>query len=384
MVHFRAGSQVWRLIMLLSFTGEFPYQSLSLLGKERVYKALVHKLITPQTFRNSQTGMEFTCRLLTVSGKGPNKTIRFYKGALPILEWLGPNVYRHYMDAFWNHRFPGDVAHRERNHRVAEAAAVCMRSGMEARPYRLPKLQNLKICQTVPAAPCLYLGKDIKKVGDTEMNKTMFTRMIGALFTPGSCYAVYNTRDAAMKWNGMGEFKSLHSLTELARLNAGTHRIDSAVLLGESEEIALRTLLESDKSRRLEFRFDSIYRHIHFIPMDEAGIRQLRLITVPEWKEKLLDLLFESKARSYDRGLFEYDACMNDTYILSHLDGDIARLLRFREAIAGQSGQFEVLGFPHQTHFLKAYLGQAAAVKTISLEAVEEGIEMERRNLFDG
>lgn len=384
MVHFRPGSQAWQLIMLLSFVGEFPYQSLSLLGSERVYRALIHKLTTPQTFRHSQTGMEFTCRLLTVSGKGSDKTIRLYKGALPILEWLGPDVYRNYMDAFWNHRFPGDASHSERNHRVAEAAAVCMRSGMEARPYRLPKLQNLKICQTVPAEPSLYLAKDIKKVGDTEMNKTMFTRMVGALFAPGSCYAVYNTRNAAMKWSGMGEFKALHSLTELARLNAGTGRIDSAVLLGESEEIALRTLLESDKSRRLEFRFDSIYRHIHFIPMEEAGIRQLRLITVPDWKAQLLELLFEPDVLSFDRGLFEYDACVNGAYVLSHLDGDIARLIRFRESIAGRAGRFEVLGFPHQTHFLKEYLGQAAAVKTISMDAVEEGLEIEGRNLFEG
>lgn len=384
MVHFRPGSQAWQLITLLSFAGEFPYQSLSLLGSERVFRALVHKLTTPQTFRNSQTGTEFTCRLLTVSGKGSGKTIRLYKDALPILEWLGPDVYRHYMDAFWNHRFPGDVSHRERNHRVAEAAAVCMRSGMEARPYLLPKLQNLKICQTVLAKPSLYLAKDIKKVGDTEMNKTMFTRMVGALFAPGSCYAVYNTRNAAMKWSGMGEFKALHSLIELARLNAGIGRIDSAVLLGGSEEIALRTLLESDKSRRLEFRFDSIYRHIHFIPMDSDGIRQLRILSVPDWKEKLLDLLFEPEVRSYDRGLFEYDACVDGAYILSHLDGDIARLIRFREAIAGRNDQFEVLGFPHQTQFLKEYLGQAAATKTIPMDTVEEGLEIERRNLFEG
>lgn len=67
-----------------------------------------------------------------------------------------------------------------------------------------------------------------------------------------------------MKWNGMGEFKALHSLTELARMNAGVQSIDSAILLGESYDTALTTLLESDKNRRLELRFDGIYRHIYF------------------------------------------------------------------------------------------------------------------------
>ena len=118
--------------------------------------------------------------------------------------------------------------------------------------------------------------------------------------------------------------------------------------------------------------------------MDDAGIRQLRLITAPDWKVQLLELLFEPEVLSFDRGLFEYDACVDGAYVLSHLDGDIARLIRFREAIAGRAGRFEVLGFPHQTHFLKEYLGQAAAVKTIPMDAVEEGLEIEGRNLLEG
>lgn len=383
MVHFRPGSQVWQLITLLSFTGEFPFRSLSLLGSGRVYKALVSRLATPQTIRNSQTGCEITSRLLTVSGKGAAKTIRLYKGALPILEWLYPGVYAYYMDAFWGHRFPGDASHRDRNHRVAEAAAMCMKAGLEARPYLLPELQNREIQKVVPDIPCFYLAKDMKKVGETEMNKTMFTRMAGAVFSSGNCYAVYNTRNAVMKWSGMGEFKALHSVIELARLNAGISGVDSAVLFGRSGDVALQTLLESDKSRKLEFRFDSIYRHVHFILMDGEGIRQLRLLLVPDWKGQLLELLFEPEARSYGRGLFEYDACVDGVYILSHLDGDIARLIRFKEAVENRAGRFEVLCFPHQAHFLQEYLGGLAGIKTIGMDLVEGELCPERRDLFE-
>ncbi len=384
MLHFRPGSQVWQLITLLSFVGEFPYQSLFMLGSERVYKSLVSRLTVTQTFRHYQTGAEITCRLLTVSGKGGYKTIRFYKGALPILDWLYPGAYGYYMNAFWNHRFPGDVAHRERNHRVAEAAAICMKSGIEARPYRLPKLQNEKRLSVIPGGPVLYPAKDLKRVGGTEMSKTMFTRMTGALFAAGECYAVYNTREAVMKWSGMGEFKALHSLMETSRLNADIGQVNGAVLLGQSEEVALKTLLESDKSRRMEFRFDSIYRHIYFIPMDGDGIRQLQLMTVPDWKEKLLDLLFDPEVRSYDRGLFEYDACVDGVYILSHLDGDIARLIRFREAVENQREKFEVLCLPYQAQFLREYLGTLAGIKVIDIGLVEAEINPERRDLFEG
>lgn len=53
-------------------------------------------------------------------------------------------------------------------------------------------------------------------------------------------------------------------------------------------DLALQTLLESDKSGRIELRFDRIYPHVHFIPMTEQGIRLLRLLNAPDWKERVL------------------------------------------------------------------------------------------------
>lgn len=382
MVRFRPGSHVVQLITLLSFAGEFPVSSLALLGNERVLKALVHRLTGPQLIRGSRMGMEMQSRVFTISGKGRVQTVRLYKGALPILDWLHSGAYAYYRRAFWNHRFPGDSAHRERNSRVAEAAALCMRAGIEARPYLLPRLQNREILRVMPELPCFYLARDLKRVGEAEMNKTMFTRMVGTIFAHGRCYAVYNTRNAAMKWSGMGEFKALYSLIELARLNAGITGVEEAVLIGRSEDIALKTLVESDKKSRLEFRFDVIYRYVYFIAMNGDGIRQLAMLTVPDWKERLLELLFEPDTRSYDKGLFEYDACVEGVYILSHLDGDLARLIRFREGIEGREGSFEVLCFPHQTEFLREYLGEPVRLRVIDREVVERELGLVRRDLF--
>ena len=56
----------------------------------------------------------------------------------------------------------------------------------------------------------------------------------------------------------MGEFKALHSLTEVARLNGGVSHLDGALLFGKSYETALETLEFSDP-RHPELRFDSIY-----------------------------------------------------------------------------------------------------------------------------
>ena len=92
-----------------------------------------------------------------------------------------------------------------------QAAAICMRSGIEILPYMLPDLQNRQIRMVIPGYDCFYFAKALKNIGGNELNKTMFTRMVGAVFSGNGCYAVYNTRNAVMKWNGMGEFKTLHS-----------------------------------------------------------------------------------------------------------------------------------------------------------------------------
>lgn len=53
-------------------------------------------------------------------------------------------------------------------------------ANIQTRAYDLPPLQNSEISLTVPEYPAYYLAKDLKKLGESEMNKTMFTRVTGS------------------------------------------------------------------------------------------------------------------------------------------------------------------------------------------------------------
>lgn len=183
MLTLRPGSQAFLLVSLLAVTGEFPLRSLHLLGNERVLRELVRRGSGRQVIRNSDGSAQIDTRLFQINGRGRDKSLPLYKGALPVLDWLHPTAYRYYMDSFYGHHFPGDSAHRERNHRVAEAAAMFMRSGVEIRPYLLPTLQTESIRQTVTGRHTFYFARDLKKLRAGEQNKTMFTRTVGALFS---------------------------------------------------------------------------------------------------------------------------------------------------------------------------------------------------------
>lgn len=369
----RPASHIHRLLLLLSAAGEFPTRSLHLLGSERSYSALVHRLESVQQFRAADGTDLGSYKLLTVSGRRERRTIRLYKGGLPLLNALEPAALSYYLSATGGHRFSGSDAHVQRNHRVAESLAMCMAAGVECCPYRLPPLQKQDIRHTILTSPSFYLARDVKRLDQaTELNKTIFTRLTGALFSPGICYAVYNTRGAAMKWSGMGEFKTANHLVEVARMNAGLDRVDHALLLGERMDVAFQTLLESDQSRRLELRFDCIYPHVHFIPMSDDGIRLLKLLTLPDWHEQMLSAIFPAELRLPGPGTIECDARRDGILILSHLDGDIARLVRLRQGLEYSKAPFEVLCYSWQTSFLREYLGGRVQLRELAMDALEE------------
>ncbi|MDR1703499.1 MAG: hypothetical protein LBS19_02270 [Clostridiales bacterium] len=336
--------------------------------------SLVHKLETVQDLRFERSRDVYSVKLVEVNGTRAKRNIRLYKKGLPVLDGLYPGLLDHYLTAFKGHDLSNDQFHIRRNHMVAEVLALCMSADIEMRPYILPKLQKDCISVTVPETPSFYIARYIKKISPEELNKTAFTRVVGAIFWPGGVYAAYNTRNAAMKWSGHGEIKTLAGLQELERMNAGSNMTPSALLFGYSADVALKTVLESDKNRRLELRFDHVYRNIHYIPLNKEGVRFLKILVSPDWNEKLLGALFEERQRSYNRGTMEYDAIVDGRIILSHLDGNIARLVRFREAMQFQTKPADVLCFPFQTEFLKAYLGGLAGLRELSMESVESAI----------
>jgi hypothetical protein len=275
------------------------------------------------------------------------------------------------MESSGGHSFSGDIHHTDRARRVSEAITLCAAAGFEVRPYALPPLQKSEIRRTVPDLPCFYIARDLKKSDTDSQNKTMYTRMTGALFYSGNCYAVYNTRGSVMKWSGRGEIKAANNLLELMRMNAGLSDNSSALLLGSDADVALRTILESDKSRRPELRFDRVYRSVRFVPLDKDGARLLKMLTLPDWNERLLSALFNRSQRSYNRGAIEYDAIVADRRILCHLDSDIARLLRFRDGIAIQPDDCDILCFPWQVQFLREFIGGQAMLRVLEMSDVE-------------
>lgn len=255
---------------------------------------------------------------------------------------------------------------------------MCARAGIEFRPYLLPRLQNDSIQRVVPDGPAYYGSREIKQIGEFELSKTAYTRMTGVLFTPGEAKVVYNLRNSMMKWNGDSEIKTRISITDIARMNARVQEVYAAVMFGRSYDVAM-SMMERDAEMKRPLRFDTAYRQVHFIPQTEMGIRQLRLLLLPEWREKMLGVMFADETRSYERGMFEYDAYVDGVYILTHFDGDLARLIRFREAMSDKTllAKSQILCFEEQVPFLRECLPKQTIIRVLDMQLLEEALGLQ-------
>lgn len=370
MILLRPGNHAYLLFSVLSVTGEYPFRSLQLLGNDKVMQQLVHKLTTVQTIRNISTGEELTAATVRILGKSSLRTIRFAADASTILRWLDAEM--DYENAFPGARLPNDIRHRERNHRVAEAVALCATAGIEYRPHLMPQLQCTQRISNSMDTPLFYTSRAVKNAGNHETSKTSFSRIVGGMVLGGIGYAVYNARNAEMKWNFPGEQKVLYRLNMSLCLNFPCPQIDSAVLFGSTPEKVCSTLISTPQSYFPTQRLDAIFHHIYFVPANDSGVRFLKIMALPRWQEHLLKLSFPDASRSYGRGTFEYDAFINGVYFISHLDCDLARLYRFRDATQTYSGQFKVLCYSHQVSFLREFLGPEIGLKAFPMEYVEQ------------
>lgn len=378
MLLFKPGSHLHWLLTALAVTGEIPVSALHLFGNRRSIRDLITKLTLVQDYRNSETGDTLRCQLLTLVGKGNSKSVRLLRSGLPMLDWIGARAYHE--AAFWTHNFQSDLTHREPLFRFAEAALMFLRAGAEIRPWIMPSLEEARL---LPEAPSFYSARELKKLRNGELKKIQYARVVGAVYSQSSAISVFNTRDSVMKWNGMGEFKARLSLGDIAKRNTPVSRIDAAILFGNSTEIAVRTIDAMRKSKRLELRFDNVYRYVCFVPLSMEAVDQLRLLLTPDWNERLLSALFEPAQRSFNRGSFEYDGVVDGTYVFCFFDGDIAKLIRLRETLAEEHYPCQLVCFPFQVGLAKQVLGDLVDIRILETGDVLNALGVERRTIFE-
>ena len=198
---------------------------------------------------------------------------------------------------------------------------MCLRADIASWPHKLPDPNNIDVRRNEISGSMFYLSIALKDFWEGEMNKTKFSRMVGAIVYPGGSYMVYNSRDTLMKWSGNGESKVQSYLSVALAMSTAAGQINSAILFGDDYLVALRTLEEAQRRRRYDLRFDNVYRHIHFIPLNEFGIKHSLLFTLYPFPFTLYPYHIPPNTKRKNANKYSRQACnRKHSHLVQNLD----------------------------------------------------------------
>jgi hypothetical protein len=371
MLRITPSNAAYKLVEILGEVGEYPKYSMSLFGSQRIVLRRINLLLQedqvsiqrPETDTAPALKVEFQKPLFVSVGDGHDKGIRLSKTGEEALEKFFPKTFEFYQESFNRNTATSAKRNRDRYHRCAETVALFKLAGIETLPTRLPELRRNGAPQDAPMQPSYYPSRSVKDGGDlAELDKTSYTRYCGIFFSGNTCYPVYNTRSAAMKWSASGELKAKYDISLVARLNGNIREVEDAILLGEAGiELKVKQLTDRDKEGLMGFGLFGCYYNVHFIPLSCDGIEMLQLFTIADWHNKLLHYLYDDdsdcEVRDRDTDTFPYNLVSDTAFTMSYLDGNLSRLLRFVAAASDEHSRrgrrMILLCFDHQVDVCK-------------------------------
>ncbi len=369
-----------KILTKIAAAGEFPFKSLHMIGNKVIVQRTVRKL--------KEQGY------ITTLGKGQLKTIRLTQMGISIIQDMNMSYYNHYMEISENHHFRSITAKNTKNglnqmirrHRLAEICCILDDLGVYIFPDEKPELSLTKKDNRItPGDYIFYNSLELKHTDKRQRYKTEFTRIKGALFSPGGVYSIYNINNGLIKWNNQGEQKAQVLLMDIINMNYDKSYgvepvVDDTIIFGKDTNTILDILKpptgKRDKNGFELLSFKNTYKNMYFIPLDIEGARLLNIIMEYNWQQRLRESVFPDEMLLSNTSTISVDCDAynkeDDEYILLFLDGNISKLRRFKESTTDKSHNYKIICFPFQTEMLQKYMGSDFNIMEIKYDMLSE------------
>ena len=163
-------------------------------------------------------------------------------------------------------------------------------------------------------------------------------------------------------------------------------------MFGANYNIALDLLQQIKETKKQDNGFFRTYNQILFVPMDDFGVRLLRILTLDNWRKKLLDTLFEPEQYTTSWGTLQFDIIVDGIDTFCFLNGDIRNLFNFRDTIlmrkegtlrSGAVSGHKVICYPEQLGMVQKFFGDLAEIATVTMDDIENMLEIDGPSLIE-
>ena len=274
-----------------------------------------------------------------------------------------------------------------RNHKLAEVVMMLHRAGVIVDPNLTRPLRpfSMQVNENLIQYPSFYSSRTLKNVNEGESVKLKYILTLGAVMTKHRYYSVYNTRNEPMHWNGEGEGKASYLIGSIASHNSALKWNTSCIMFANNGQVVLDSIKQSRVKRSVKgangrwykeapVSIMDVYSSVYYIPLDENGIRLLRILLVEDYRKKITETFFTKEQMNHSYNNF--DAIKDGKLYFNHLDSDMKKLVYLYEYMTYHKLTGNILCYNFQLSYLQVYFGNKASYYVCKLDVIEERLRL--------
>ena len=318
--------------------------------------------------------------------------VMVFSGEQQLKDKVGDSIPKHLMDLYTNisvndkYRITTNCEYTERLRVLRNAETFMFFYGA--------KIDTLRgRCESMASdnrntANIYYTSRELKGTQKDEYGlkadidaskKLSTTRVNGILVSDGGNYMVYNTNKYIGRFSLSGERK-LKAYTDNMLTLKQKEIANGSILLSDKME-NFKSILEppSQLAQQHLQGLEGVYRNIYSLPLDNTGQKMMKIMTKPDWQERIYAMGLTMEQRRNKSELVECDGQDGDTYIFVFCVPNIRRLKMFykRAKIENNRDKYVVMCFDYQKELLVDVIGRYAKILSTGFEECYEYIMSE-------
>lgn len=264
------------------------------------------------------------------------------------------------------------LTQRMRQHRVSETLAMMEQAGIPKDRDQKAHLFEEERSQSEAYTQAAFFHPKEVKVQTDLTRKIISSRMTGVWLSDDALRICYNIGTMLPTWFETVENRADILVRSMLREKGIEFPVTDAVLFGKSMEQAV-DCLKDDKMRA--YLMNASFGRFCYIPLDERGVIQLKLMNDQERYQCLKNILSEDLEVDMEDLYPEHDGYNADGLpTLICIDCDLKRLIRFRTRLQYMGRSGEVICFDFQKEAIRSYCGEETKISTVDLETVNRRI----------
>jgi len=264
------------------------------------------------------------------------------------------------------------LSRRLRQHRISEVMAMMQNCGITVWRDQKDKIFENSMEQSESYTQTAFFNSKEVKAQKNLTRKIINSKLAGVWVDSNALWFCYNMGRELLLWFENAERRA--DILIRLMLKEKDMIFDSANIIVFGEQMLQAAMCLADHKTKMFF-LNSPFQRVCYIPLDEKGIIQMKILEDKEMTDYLNAVLSEDLHQNDAEIPLECDGYNeNNEPVLICIDLDLKRLARFIGQLQYTGAHGEVICFDYQREAIKDFCGEKTKITEVDFEAIRDAL----------